>query len=494
MTRTASRRAAPSAGQALPPSIIAGHSAEDHWPGQGEGGSHNELIKHSSAVHISNSISLTERKISNILLKNAFHEMNTRETHSIAISEICRLIGWNESKAYDELKKAVTALNATQIQWNILGKDRKNVWGVTTILAQAKIERGICTYAYSPMMKELLASPNIYARLNLLVQRNFRSKHALAIWEFLIESLCTAKTDRITTDWIEVGAFRRLLGIDGDGCYQDFRYLKSKVISPAIEEINKESDVWVEVDYKKEGRRVVGLRFQVHRKNTYQYAMDLAEEEAAKLAAQQEGGWTEEQPRATTPKAARKKAPSASAKASPVAASTEFSPVQSALMQRLTGDYGLSERQAAELVEGHAEATVSAAIAYTERQEKAGRVKNRKAYLVKAIQQGWKGEEEEKMVASPAPSTAASAPALTEETGIDPVWAKVRARLKEAVGDATFTHWLAGLTLSDRKGRRVMLKAPGKFVRSHVENTLMDDVLKAWKAEDKKIGEVVISC
>lgn len=44
-----------------------------------------EVVKHLGAVHISNTLSLLERKISNVLLRHAWDHLLEREVHSISI-------------------------------------------------------------------------------------------------------------------------------------------------------------------------------------------------------------------------------------------------------------------------------------------------------------------------------------------------------------------------------------------------------------------------
>lgn len=212
----------------------------------------NELIKHTSAIHISNTISAIERKISNILLKNAFSYLLTKEVHVISLREIMSFLGWSTTnESYDAIKNALKKLNTTQIEWNILGKDKKNKWGATTIISWAQIEDGICKYSYSPILRDLLAAPNIYARLNMAVQARFDSKYSLALWEFLVEFMCSASNNCVATDWIELHSIRRVLGIEKAKSCAEFKVLNRDVLKKAITEINSVSDIKVECKHKR---------------------------------------------------------------------------------------------------------------------------------------------------------------------------------------------------------------------------------------------------
>ncbi len=125
------------------------------------------LMKHTAAVHISNILSLNQRKIANILLRNAYYNLQNNECHTIQVKELLRQLGWkSSSNTTDALKYDLKALNTVQLEWNILKQDRKRTWSITTFLADAKIENGNVTYSYSKALRDALYNPNIYAKLN----------------------------------------------------------------------------------------------------------------------------------------------------------------------------------------------------------------------------------------------------------------------------------------------------------------------------------------
>ena len=111
-----------------------------------------DLVKHTATIHIPNSLSLVERKVSNVLLRNAYSSLLTKQVHEISISELSESIGWEEGNADEKIKSALKQLVNLHVSLNVIGKDNKNSWGVTTLLAQAVIENGKCSYAYSPLM------------------------------------------------------------------------------------------------------------------------------------------------------------------------------------------------------------------------------------------------------------------------------------------------------------------------------------------------------
>jgi plasmid replication initiation protein len=140
-------------------------------------------------------------------------------------------------------------------------KDKVAEWGVTTLLAQAKIRDGACTYAYSPEMRERLYNPAMYARISLELQNKFNSKHALALFE-LFRDYFDDSRQYGETPWIPVDRFRKLMGI-AEGKYAEFKILSKWVIKDPIKEIEAVTDYLIDVEYKRRGRKVGAVKFKI---------------------------------------------------------------------------------------------------------------------------------------------------------------------------------------------------------------------------------------
>ena len=223
-----------------------------------------DVIKHSAAIQIQNNVTLLQRRAWNVLLANAYDELPIQDIHQISVQRLMMSLEFN-SKNEDYLKEAIEALVGCRVKWNILDKDGYTEWGVAALLAGAKISRGICVYEYGPTLREKLYNPHMYARLSLLVQNRFESKHALTLWELCVDYL-GAKRDCGETPWIDIDAFRKIMGIEDSHYYAAlFKKLKQKVITPALTEINRLSDFSVTVEYQHKGRRVTALKFKMRR-------------------------------------------------------------------------------------------------------------------------------------------------------------------------------------------------------------------------------------
>lgn len=56
-------------------------------------------------------------------------------------------------------------------------------WHASSLLAGVSIEDGIVTYSYSPQIKKVISSLDVYGRINLFVQAKFKSTYSLALYE-----------------------------------------------------------------------------------------------------------------------------------------------------------------------------------------------------------------------------------------------------------------------------------------------------------------------
>jgi Initiator Replication protein, WH1/Initiator Rep protein, WH2 len=221
-----------------------------------------EVIKNSAAIHIDNQITLLQRRTWNAFLFRAYNTLETEEEHSISLQDLARLIGY-DSHDMEYLKEASRAMMRCIVEWDVLDKDGSPEWGATALLAQVKITRGMCTYAYSPELRRRLHNPAMYARLDLNLQKQFSSKYSLALWELCTDYLGSGR-EYGETPFISVEAFRKLMGVT-ESMYPAFMNFNQKVVKPAVDEINTVSDFRVAVDYQRQGRKVLALKFKMRR-------------------------------------------------------------------------------------------------------------------------------------------------------------------------------------------------------------------------------------
>ena len=220
------------------------------------------LRKHVAAIHTSGELSLLERKMANVLLLNAYDDLITKRTHKISVKILTAMLGWDESNNIEKLQAALKKLTTTSITFNLM-EDGKESWAVVSMLSFGEIKNGICSYRYDEFLAEKLYDPEIYATINIKVQRELKGGYSLALYEN-----CLRYKNVGSTGWWELDKFRRLVGAEGE-YYDPFKVLNARLIKPAVEEVNKSSDIHIEPEFQREQRKITSIRFSVE-ENTQQ--------------------------------------------------------------------------------------------------------------------------------------------------------------------------------------------------------------------------------
>ena len=93
-----------------------------------------ELIKHSASIQISNKITLLQRRVWNIILANAFDDLKKKDLFTIQLVELREMLGYDK-RNNNYIKEVLKSLIDIKMEWNVLDKDKNQVWGITTLLA-----------------------------------------------------------------------------------------------------------------------------------------------------------------------------------------------------------------------------------------------------------------------------------------------------------------------------------------------------------------------
>lgn len=230
---------------------------------------HTSVLKPSGAISIENKISLVQRQIWNILLSHATDNLVSKQVHEIPLRLIFAEKGFG-LKEYAELREHLAALVTTEVQWNIMQKD-KRVWGVSALLASAEINEstGMVEYSYSPHIVSRLIVPNSrealrqapYAKLSLETQRKFRSKHTQFMYEFLTDAFI-ARQKQTVTRWIHLDEFQRMCGTE----YKTWSNIRDVLIKRPMKELDSHVPFVIRCQSMKAAKRTTHIRFFLTKK------------------------------------------------------------------------------------------------------------------------------------------------------------------------------------------------------------------------------------
>ena len=215
------------------------------------------LKKHVAAIHIGAKLSLLQRKLVNALLYNAYEGLLTAREHQINASVLCEMIGFDSNNT-NYLKASLKGLMETVVEFDVLEDDGKSSWEAMVLLPYVKLKDGVCTYRYEQELAKKLYHPDVYSKINLSVLRDMNSAHALVLYEN-----CYRYVDIAHTPWWDVDVFRKLMSVDQMISYKQFKLLNRAVIQPAMKEVNELSNIQLELETKRKGRTVTGLRFVI---------------------------------------------------------------------------------------------------------------------------------------------------------------------------------------------------------------------------------------
>ena len=224
--------------------------------------------KHVAAIHVSGKLSLLQRKLSNVLLLNAYDMLGEQAVFQIDARTLALMVGYNSNDT-ETLKASLRGLAETVAEWDMLDARGRQEWGVSSLLSFATLKDGVCSYAYSPALAEKLRDPKVFALINLNIQRRFTSGHALALYENCYRFVRTG-----STGWWSLETFRRLMGVNDSAYYETFKHLNAKIIKPAVAEVNRTSNIVVRPETRKRGRTITDIRFLIE-KNPQLAILDL---------------------------------------------------------------------------------------------------------------------------------------------------------------------------------------------------------------------------
>jgi hypothetical protein len=106
-------------------------------------------------------------------------------------------------------------------------------------------------------MKQLLHSPSLFGKIDLVIQSQFRSSYGLALYEN-----CVRYRGLPQTKWFDLPVFKKLMGVPEEH-YPVFRDFKRRVLDKAINEVNAYADLKITSEYGRVGRQIVKVRFKL---------------------------------------------------------------------------------------------------------------------------------------------------------------------------------------------------------------------------------------
>lgn len=197
--------------------------------------------------------------------------------YKIPVRVLVEFLG--DAKNYDRIKENLRALNAVQVEWNNISADVEQ-WGVSSLLSQAKVTRTGSTTTIEvglpPDINKGVRELKQFSALNLLMARELKNPAALNLYKIAVayETNPSRVTNRAPPESWEP----QLRGTPRQpGTEFVYKYFKRDTVIPAMAEVNRLTNLTLELIEHREGRTVKEIQFRVTSKNAIDFDGAISE-------------------------------------------------------------------------------------------------------------------------------------------------------------------------------------------------------------------------
>ena len=225
------------------------------------------VVKDNALINASYNLDLVEQRLILLAIIEARQSgkgINANDPLTIHAESYINQFSAHRNTAYEGLKSACKALFSRYFTYQEpRGKAIANIQSrwvsqIAYIDEQAKVEI-IFAPAIIPLITRLEKE---FTKYDIQQVSGLSSGYAIRLYELLIAWRSTGKTPII-----EINEFRKKLGVL-DTEYKQMNNFKSRVLEPAITQINEKTDIKIKVEQHKTGRSITGFSFKFKQKQT----------------------------------------------------------------------------------------------------------------------------------------------------------------------------------------------------------------------------------
>lgn len=213
-----------------------------------------EMVKPGELIDIKeiSPLTLTDRRIYNLLIANAWDHITEPVEHVIDKSDLRGTHNGNE-RIEDSIRRLMSAIAEVKIM-----RDGKTAIKRVQLLGgnvEQEDERGRLYYTFPNHLIDIVKESEVFGRLKTQIMYCFKSKYSLALYEIVQKrvGLKFKQAEKFTVE-----EMRALLGVPKDKLAR-FPDFNKYAIRPALHEVNALSEYHVTISMIKKGRRVEHL-------------------------------------------------------------------------------------------------------------------------------------------------------------------------------------------------------------------------------------------
>ena len=221
---------------------------------------HQTVVKANDLIQKSRfSLSVQQQKIVLYLISQISQFDTEFKLYEFSISDFCKVCGidYESGKNYQDIKTAIKEI-ADKSVWIKLDEDEETLLRWIEKPYVNKKSGTIKIRLDEDMKPFLLQLKENFTQYELLWTLHFRSKYTIRLYE-LIKSIHFRELESYTREY-RLDELRRMLDAETYTTYQTF---KTRVLIPAVNEINNYSDKNLTYELIKRGRSAYSIRFSI---------------------------------------------------------------------------------------------------------------------------------------------------------------------------------------------------------------------------------------
>lgn len=223
----------------------------------------NYTVMANDIIRGKQSMTLQEARLIRLLITQVAQGDTDYQTYSCRIVDLADFLGVPKNNIYRDIPDICKGLMQNVVY--IGTGNKRSPWRMFHWVSLAEYDgAGTITLRLSdeikPYVLDLEKWFTRYPLGNILAMRSY---YSIRLYELI---KCQDGVGRAEKDFIDfdIEELRQACGCEGK--FERISQFKAKVIELAVQDINQNTDIWVEVEYIKTGKRITNVRFHIHDK------------------------------------------------------------------------------------------------------------------------------------------------------------------------------------------------------------------------------------
>jgi len=222
----------------------------------------NWVVKSNALIEAKGRMTALEHKfIINLISEITPNDKDFKE-YQLSVTEIKKDLKITDKNIYEVLKDVANRLMDRKIEIEMINEKGKRAFLITRYLSSAEYVEGEgkIKVNFDPKLKPyLLEIKERFTQYQLKNILSLKGAHSIRLYELL------KQYEKIKKREFEVEEIKKLLGLDEN--YSVFKDFERRVLAPAKEEINEKTDIWIDYNKIKKGRKIEKIIFNIEIKD-----------------------------------------------------------------------------------------------------------------------------------------------------------------------------------------------------------------------------------